>query len=117
MGMLLSFVANSQQYTVKVLNSITNEPIVGASLKQNSKVIAISNERGEFKIGATSGEYEVSSLGFMAKKVTNFKDPILLEESTQNLDAVVVTASRQAATRAETPVAIHKIGSAFIQDA
>ncbi|MEN9958812.1 MAG: hypothetical protein RLZZ474_1056, partial [Bacteroidota bacterium] len=116
MGMLLSFAANSQQYAVKVLNSITNEPLVGASLKQNSKVIAISNERGEFKIGATSGEYEVSSLGFMAKKVTNFKAPILLEESMQNLDAVVVTASRQAATRAETPVAIHKIGSALIQD-
>ncbi|MEY4273295.1 MAG: hypothetical protein RL638_243, partial [Bacteroidota bacterium] len=59
MGMLLSFAANSQQNAVKVLNSITNEPIVGASLKQNSKVIAISNERGEFKISATSGEYEV----------------------------------------------------------
>jgi hypothetical protein len=39
MGLLLSFVANAQQNTVKVLNSITNEPIVGASLKQNSKVI------------------------------------------------------------------------------
>jgi outer membrane receptor protein involved in Fe transport len=116
MGMLLSFAANSQQYAVKVLNSITNEPIVGASLKQNSKVISISNERGEFKLGATSGEFEVSSLGFVAKKVTNFQAPILLEESTQNLDAVVVTASRQAATRAETPVAIHKIGSALIQD-
>ncbi|MFM7019315.1 MAG: TonB-dependent receptor plug domain-containing protein, partial [Aquirufa sp.] len=116
MGMLLSFAANSQQYAVKVLNSITNEPIVGASLKQNSKVISISTERGEFTISATSGEYEVSSLGFKAKKVTNFQAPILLEESTQNLDAVVVTASRQAATRAETPVAIHKIGSALIQD-
>lgn len=116
MGLLLSFVANAQQNTVKVLNAITNEPIVGASLKQGSKIISISNERGEFRLSAISGEFEVSSLGFVTQKGNKLASPILLEESTQNLDAVVVTASRQAATRAETPVAIHKIGSALIQD-
>ena len=116
MGLLLSFVANAQQHTVKVLNAITNEPIVGASLKQGSKIISISNERGEFRLSTISGEFEVSSLGFVTQKVNKLASPILLEESTQNLDAVVVTASRQAATRAETPVAIHKIGSALIQD-
>ncbi len=116
MGLLLSFVANAQQNTVKVLHAITNEPIVGASLKQGSKIISISNERGEFKLSALNGEFEVSSLGFVSQKVNKLAAPILLEESTQNLDAVVVTASRQAATRAETPVAIHKIGSALIQD-
>ena len=116
MGLLLSFAANAQQFTVKVLNAITNEPIVGASLKQGSKIISISNERGEFSTSAISGEFEVSSLGYVTKKVSKLTSPIFLEESTQNLDAVVVTASRQAATRAETPVAIHKIGSALIQD-
>ncbi|MFM6936900.1 MAG: TonB-dependent receptor plug domain-containing protein, partial [Aquirufa sp.] len=116
MGLLLAFVANAQQHTMKVLNAITNEPIVGASLKQGSKIISISNERGEFSISAISGEFEVSSLGYVTKKVNNLASPILLDESTQNLDAVVVTASRQAAKRAETPVAIHKIGSALIQD-
>ena len=116
MGLLLSFVANAQQHTVKVLNAITNEPIVGASLKQGSKIISISNERGEFRLSTISGEFEVSSLGFVTQKVNKLASPILLQESAQNLDAVVVTASRQAATRAETPVAIHKIGSALIQD-
>jgi len=29
MGLLLAFVANAQQHTMKVLNAITNEPIVG----------------------------------------------------------------------------------------
>ena len=116
MGLLLAFVANAQQHTMKVLNAITNEPIVGASLKQGSKIISISNERGEFSTSAISGEFEVSSLGYVTKKVNNLASPILLDESTQNLDAVVVTASRQAAKRAETPVAIHKIGSALIQD-
>ena len=116
MGLLLAFVANAQQHTMKVLNAITNEPIVGASLKQGSKIISISNERGEFSTSAISGEFEVSSLGYVTKKVNKLASPILLEESTQNLDAVVVTASRQAVTRAETPVAIHKIGSALIQD-
>jgi outer membrane receptor protein involved in Fe transport len=116
MGLLLAFVANAQQNNVKVLNAITNEPIVGASLKQGSKIISISNERGEFRFSENIGEFEVSSLGFVTKKVNKVVSPILLEESTQNLDAVVVTASRQAATRAETPVAIHKIGSALIQD-
>lgn len=116
MGLLLSFVVNAQQNTVKVLNAITNEPIVGASLKQGSKIISISNERGEFRLSTISGEFEVSSLGFVSQKLDKLASPIFLEESSQNLDAVVVTASRQAATRAETPVAIHKIGSALIQD-
>ena len=70
MGLLLSFVANAQQNTVKVLNAITNEPIVGASLKQGSKIISITNERGEFRLSAILGEFEVSSLGFVTQKVS-----------------------------------------------
>lgn len=116
MGMLCAFAANSQQSTVKVLNAITNEPIVGASLKQGSKIISISNERGEFKIQSPSGEFEVSSMGFVSQKLNPLTSPIFLEESFQNLETVVVTASRQAAIRSEAPVAIHKISSALIQD-
>ena len=114
-AVLLGITSLAQAQKIKVLNSITNEPIVGASLKKGGKTISISNERGEFQV-KEKGEFTVTALGFKATKTTGETSPIFLEESTQTLESVVVTASRQAATRAETPVAIHKIGSALIQD-
>ena len=114
LGLLLCF-TSAAQAQIKVLNSITNEPIVGASLKKGDKTISISNERGDFQV-KEKGEFTVRALGYKAAKITGETSPIFLEESTQTLESVVVTASRQAATRAETPVAIHKIGSALIQD-
>ena len=114
LGFLLC-ITSIAQAQIKVLNSITNEPIVGASLKKGDKTISISNERGEFQV-KEKGEFTVTALGFKAAKTTGETSPIFLEESTQTLESVVVTASRQAATRAQTPVAIHKIGSALIQD-
>lgn len=114
-AVLLGITSLAQAQKIKVLNSITNEPIVGASLKKGDKIISISNERGEFPL-KEKGEFTVIALGFKAAKTTGETSPIFLEESTQNLESVVVTASRQASTRAETPVAIHKIGSALIQD-
>ncbi|MFD3293283.1 TonB-dependent receptor [Aquirufa sp. KTFRIE-69F] len=114
-AVLIGITSLAQAQKIKVLNSITNEPIVGASLKKGDKTISISNERGEFQV-KEKGEFTVTALGFKAAKTTGETSPIFLEESTQTLESVVVTASRQAATRAETPVAIHKIGSALIQD-
>lgn len=114
-AVLLGITSLAQAQNIKVLNSITNEPILGASLKKGDKTISISNERGEFQV-KEKGEFTVTALGFKAAKTTGETSPIFLEESTQTLESVVVTASRQAATRAETPVAIHKIGSALIQD-
>jgi outer membrane receptor protein involved in Fe transport len=114
LGLLLCF-TSAAQAQIKVLNSITNEPIVGASLKKGDKTISISNERGDFQV-KEKGEFTVRALGYKAAKITGETSPIFLEESSQTLESVVVTASRQAATRAETPVAIHKIGSALIQD-
>ena len=113
LGLLLC-IASVAQAQIRVLNSITNEPIVGASLKKGDKTISISNERGEFQV-KEKGEFTVSALGFKTAKISG-ANLIFLEESTQTLESVVVTASRQAATRAQTPVAIHKIGSALIQD-
>ena len=113
--MLLGITSLAHAQKIKVLHSITNEPIVGASLKKGDKTISISNERGEFQV-KEKGEFTVTALGFKAAKTTGETSPIFLEESTQTLESVVVTASRQAATRAQTPVAIHKIGSALIQD-
>lgn len=114
-AVLLGITSLAQAQKIKVLNSITNEPIVGASLKKGDKTISISNERGEFQ-GKEKGEFTVTALGFKATKTTGETSPIFLEESIQTLESVVVTASRQVATRTETPVAIHKIGSALIQD-
>ncbi|MHA8102852.1 TonB-dependent receptor [Aquirufa nivalisilvae] len=117
---LLSIASNAQQRTYKLLNSITQEPIIGASLIQSNKIIALSNERGEFLINSLqpTDEYVISSLGFQALtlKGADFNSIMQLEEASLDLATVVVTASRQAAVRTETPVAIHKISATLLQD-
>ena len=117
---LLALASNAQQRTFKILNANTQEPIIGASLSHDNKIIALSNERGEFVLRSlqSSEEYVISSLGFQALKLkgTDFNSIIQLEEASTDLTAVLVTASRQAAVRTETPVAIHKISSTLLQD-
>ena len=92
-AVLLGITSLAQAQKIKVLNSITNEPIVGASLKKGDKIIAISNERGEFPL-KEKGEFTVIALGFKAAKTKGETSPIFLEESTQTLESVVVTASK-----------------------
>ncbi|MHA8061918.1 TonB-dependent receptor [Aquirufa beregesia] len=117
---LLALASNAQQHTYKILHAITQEPIIGASLTHSNKIIALSNEHGEFILSAlhASEEYVISSLGFQAikKKGSELKSIIQLEEASLDLATVVVTASRQAAVRTETPVAIHKISASLLQD-
>ena len=115
MLLLGAAIAHAQVPVIKVLNAVTNEPIIGASVKNGQKTIALSNERGELQL-KEQGDFAISALGFKAKKISGKEEIVFLEEATYTLESVVVTASRQAATRAETPVAIHKIGSALIQD-
>ena len=115
MLLFLAAIAHAQVPVIKVLNAVTNEPIIGASVKNGQKTIALSNERGELQL-KEQGDFAISALGFKAKKISGKEEIVFLEEATYTLESVVVTASRQAATRAETPVAIHKIGSALIQD-
>ncbi|MHA8072632.1 TonB-dependent receptor [Aquirufa ecclesiirivi] len=117
---LLALASNAQQRAYKILNAITQEPIIGASLSHSNKIIALSNERGEFLLSSihATDEYLISSLGFQSLKMkgSDLKSVIHLEEASLDLATVVVTASRQAAVRTETPVAIHKISASLMQD-
>ncbi|MHA8086813.1 TonB-dependent receptor [Aquirufa sp. Wall-65K1] len=117
---LLSLASNAQVYTYKILHASTQEPIIGASLTHSNKIIALSNERGEFVVKAilANEEYIISSLGFQAVRLKGkeFNPVIQVQEASLDLATVVVTASRQAAVRTETPVAIHKISATLLQD-
>ncbi|CAM3501266.1 TonB-dependent receptor [Aquirufa ecclesiirivi] len=117
---LLVLASNAQQHTFKILNTITQEPIIGASLSHSNKIIALTNERGEFILSSiqATDDYQISSLGFQSLKMkgSDLKSVIHLEEASLDLATVVVTASRQAAVRTETPVAIHKISASLMQD-
>ena len=115
MLLLGAAITHAQVPVIKVLNAVTNEPVIGASVKNGQKIVALSNERGEIQL-KQQGDFAISALGFKSLKISGKEEIVFLEEATYTLESVVVTASRQAATRAETPVAIHKIGSALIQD-
>ena len=115
MLLFVAAIAHAQVPVIKVLNAVTNEPIIGASVRNGQKIVALSNERGEIQL-KQQGDFTISALGFKALIISGKEEFVFLEEATYTLESVMVTASRQAATRAETPVAIHKIGSALIQD-
>ncbi len=113
--LLVVGIAQAQLPVIKIVDAITNEPIFGARVCKGGKIIALSNERGEIHL-KEQGDFDIHALGFKSLKISGNEPYIFLEEAILTLESVVVTASRQAATRAETPVAIHKIGAALIQD-
>lgn len=117
---MLSLASYAQIGTYKILNASTQEPIIGASCLRDNRLIALSNERGEFisQRFQSQEEYVFSALGYKSLRLKGDAIPsiIQMEEASLDLAAVIVTASRQAALRTETPIAIHKIPANLLQD-
>jgi hypothetical protein len=105
----------------RVYNATTNEPIPFANiLIWNTQTGAVSNYDGEFKFTGVEPGYvklEVSSVGFATKitesfMVTNAKPvyiEIALEEKTEEIEQVVVTAS-PFRMKKESPLSLRRIG-------
>ena len=109
----------AQVITGRIFDAQTKEPIVGASIVfLHAKTGVITNEKGNFSLPGTSAQVKVSYVGYTDKvvEVTDKPLSIALSPAEQNLQAVVVTASREAQLRIEAPIAISRLSPTLIND-
>ncbi|MER2996727.1 TonB-dependent receptor [Pontibacter populi] len=98
----------------QVIDALTKEPLYGVTIRTTqSKTGTITGADGTFNLPATvvSDSLVFSYIGYDAQKKPLKKDGLLvqLQPSANQLGQVVVSASRDAALRTETPVAISAI--------
>lgn len=111
LGILLpNFNGYSQQiYKGKVLDT-NNNSIFGATIiaLENTKKGTTTDFDGNFSIKLTVNKIRVSMVGFNSKDVTlSAKENVIyLEEAIENLEEVIVSASREIQQRKEVPASI-----------
>jgi iron complex outermembrane recepter protein len=106
----------------KVYDSITQEPVVGATVKLVGTNLGITTMvNGEFAINSPQkiSKITISSIGFQTQTI-DYQDnkplSVSLEPAIENLQQVVVTANREAGLRTQAPVAISKLSATLIND-
>lgn len=106
----------------RVFDRETKEPLIGANvLVTGTNKGSVTDLDGHFSIPA-SAEFEFLEISFVGYDnvvlpVSQNLISVALAPSVNNLQQVVVTASREAMLRTETPVAISKLSAAEIRDA
>lgn len=105
----------------RVFDNETKEPLVGATvLVSDTTIGSVTDLNGYFSIKRPdeSKNIEISFVGYekVTVPVTNGILLVALIPSSHNLQPVLVTASREAMLRTETPVAISKLSATEIQD-
>lgn len=120
--LIYSALAQSITGTVK---SETGEGIASANIQVlNSPKGAVSDKSGNFAINLSNGNYQiaVSALGYATQlqSVTvdgiNVALDIILIESSQELNEVVVTAQKSEANALRTPIAVTSLSAKKIED-
>ncbi len=111
------------QFSGKIFDSSTKEPIVGVSVKvANSNQGTTTNTNGVFSLAlrAKTLEVTISSIGFQTQQLTlqaGTPATIALLPAVENLQQIVVTANREAGLRTQAPIAIAKLTSKMIDEA
>ncbi|CAM1345365.1 TonB-dependent receptor domain-containing protein [Tenacibaculum amylolyticum] len=111
LGILLpNFNGYSQQTYKGKLVDANNNPIFGAAIValENTRKGTATDFDGNFSIKLTVNKIRVSMVGFNSKNVTlSTKENIIyLEEAIENLEEVIVSASREIQQRKEVPASI-----------
>lgn len=113
----------AQEITIegKVVDNITKEPILGATiLIKNTNKGTTTNELGEFILKSVKLPVNISTsfLGYKTKKVSVNKTNLIiyLETADNRLDEVVVSASRTQKRREDVPVAISVITAKVLDE-
>ena len=112
----ISFAQTTYKGTVVNAN---NTPLVGASIISKNKTGTTSDSTGNFEITLTENtQVNIGYVGFQNRIVTlkNTLNTIVLEINPENLDEVVVSASREEQKRREVPAAISVLSSANIKE-
>lgn len=105
--------------TGQIFDAQTKEPIIGATLRvPETNTGAITDDKGAFSITTSARQLIVTSVGYSDKLVDVTAEPlrIALTPAEQNLQTIVVTASREAQLRTEAPVAISRLSPTLIND-
>ena len=121
---LLAFVSWSQiNYTGKVIDAVTREPIANASVQiKNTNHGTITNAGGEFvlPLADTTRELLISYLGYepmiLLTAPQQKHQVIALQSGNNHMQEVVISASRTVQKRSEAPVAIATISKQTIED-
>lgn len=106
----------------KIYDAETKEPAVGATvqLAGNLNVGTITNAEGFFQLSSPEQHpvLKISMVGYESQQVETTNEPlrISLVPRTEQMQAVVVTANREASLRTETPVAISKLSTKLIDE-
>ncbi len=117
--MLVLNISAQDLYKGKVVD-INQNPIFGASVisVKNSKRGVATDFEGGFMIKLNDNQVKISMVGFATKtvKLSSEFNTIVLHENLQNLDEVIVSASREIQQRREVPAAIGVLTSKQIEE-
>lgn len=120
----LCYTSAFSQYMLqgKIYDAETKEPSVGAAVQfvNNLNEGTITNAEGAFQINSREQHpvLKVSMLGYESQQVETTAEPlrIALVPRTEQMQAVIVTANREASLRTETPIAISKLSTKLIDE-
>lgn len=115
-------VFSQQEYSGKIVNAQTKEPIEGANIINNEGSNGVTtSSNGSFAIsGAQTGKFIVSYIGYATEEVQLFPGKVQIIELNpvlSSLQEVVISANREAIKRSQAPVAIASITPKMIQEA
>ncbi|WP_317129494.1 TonB-dependent receptor [Hymenobacter jeollabukensis] len=103
----------------RIFDATTKEPLVGATVRTPDGATGTATDAsGQFNLATTATELVVTAVGYQPQTVAVGPGPlrVALVPAVQDLQTVVVTASREAQLRTDAPVAISKITPTVIQD-
>lgn len=107
------------QTTGTVFDAQTKEPLPGVTIQTtDGKTGTVTDNNGRFTLQLTTNQVIVSAISYRKQtvNVTKAGVKIALEPAIEDLQTVVVTASREAQKRTEAPVAISKLSARLIDD-
>lgn len=109
-----------EQYSGKIIDQNTSEPLVGVTISTSEKVVAVTNYNGqfEFQLNKKAEEFQISYIGYKTKSVSpvDLSGAISLDLSPIVLNNVIVSANRDRRERSEAPISISTISPQLLDD-
>ncbi|WP_234735851.1 TonB-dependent receptor [Tellurirhabdus bombi] len=108
-------------YQGKLFDALTKEPIPGVTvLAVGTTAATMTDEQGAFRLNCPQPceSLKISHIGYKEQVLRAEAKPVLvaLQPKVEDLQTVVVTASREAQARTEAPVAISRLSPVLIQE-
>lgn len=105
----------------RVFDAVTKEPLIGATVRTpDGKTGASTTTSGYFSLSTDATQVVVSAIGYQPFTLNTAANAqalrVALQPAVEDLQTVVVTASREAQLRTDAPVAISQLSPTVIQD-